>query len=287
MNRITLALLAGAAAIPVLADPAAGGTLGQWTPRQSFEGSTGDTIHYYLFTPAGVEAARRYPLVLWLHGGLKSNGVGGPNMPADAFYRDEHQKQQPCFVLRPVAVKGTNWVSPRGAGTASHAMPADPAPSMAVLLELLERVVKHHPIDAARLHVVGASMGGYGVWDLIARQPKRFASAIPICGGGDPSRAERLKDARIWIFHSSDDRIVPARGSRDMFQALAKARGETPHVQEDDQKTVYSCAGGAIRYTEFKQGGHNAWDRALNDADVLRWVFQPRRLPGNPAAPSM
>ena len=274
MNRIGWALVAAVAVIPVLADPAAGAAAGQWTARQPFEGTTGDTIHYYLFTPAGAETAKRYPLVLWLHGGLKSNGVGGPNMPADAFYRDEHQRQHPCFVLRPVAVKGTNWVSPRGAGTASHAMPADPAPSMTVLLELLDRVIKQNPIDPAGLHVVGASMGGYGVWDLIARHPKRFASAIPICGGGDPSQAARLKDMRIWVFHSADDRIVPPRGSRDMFQALAKARGETPAVQEDDAKTIHSCAGGAIRYTEFTRGGHNAWDRALRDPEVFRWVFQ-------------
>ena len=72
-----------------------------------------------------------------------------------------------------------------------------------------------------------------------------------------------------------------------MFQALAKARGETPDVREDDRKTVYTCAGGAIRYTEFKQGGHNAWDRALTDAAVFRWVFPPPRPPGDPLAPSM
>ena len=274
MNRIGWTLLAAVAVIPVLADPAAGAALGQWTARQPFEGTTGDTIHYYLFTPAGVETAKRYPLVLWLHGGLKSNGVGGPNMPADAFYRDEHQRQHPCFVLRPVAVKGANWVSPRGAGTASHALPADPAPSMTVLGELLDRVIKQNPIDPAGLHVVGASMGGYGVWDLIARHPKRFASAVPICGGGDPSQAARLKDARIWIFHSTDDRIVPPRGSRDMFQALAKARGQEPAVRKDDAKTIRSCAGGAIRYTEFARGGHNAWDPALRDPEVFGWVFQ-------------
>jgi predicted peptidase len=104
-----------------------------------------------------------------------------------AFYRDEHQRRQPCFVLRPVAIQGRNWVSPRGAGTGSHKLPAAPAASVTVLLELLDRTLKHHPIDPDSLHVVRASMGGYGVWDLISRQPKRFASAIPICGGADPS----------------------------------------------------------------------------------------------------
>jgi predicted peptidase len=248
---------------------------GTWTERQPFVGTSGQTIHFYLFTPSPLQAGRKYPLVLWLHGGLKSNGVGGPNMPADAFYRDADQAGHPCFVLRPVALQGKNWVSPRGAGTASHVQPAEPAASMAVLLELVDNVLKENPIDRRSLHVCGASMGGYGTWDLIERRPEMFASAAPICGGGDPQKAERLKDAKIWIFHSADDRIVPVAGSRDMFAALMKARGEKPVVEEDDRKVFSRSSDGRIRYIEFKSGGHNAWDRALGDPALREWMLGP------------
>ena len=246
-------------------------------PHQPFKGSTGDTIHFYFFTPEGVDATKTYPLVLWLHGGLKSNGKGGPHMPADAFYREEHHKIQPCFVLRPVAIKGKNWVSPRGAGKGSHDQPETPAASIPVLLELLDKTVKQHPIDRDRLHVIGASMGGYGVWDLIARRPKMFASAIPICGGGDPSKAAAIKHMRIWAFHSADDRIVPVRGSREMHQALVKAKGVKATVTDSADRVVSSTPDGCIRYAEFKTGGHNAWDRALRDPEVIRWVLAARK----------
>jgi predicted peptidase len=252
-------------------------TLGTWTERQPFRGANGQTIHYYLFTPKAAAAGRKLPLVLWLHGGLKSNGRGGPNMPMAAFYRDEHQKRRPCFVLRPVAIKGRNWVSPRGAGTGSHALPAKPAASIPVLLELLERTVRRHAIDPGGLHVVGASMGGYGVWDLIARRPKMFASAMPICGGGDPGKAAAIKHVKIWIFHSANDRIVPVRGSREMFAALMKARGEKPVVKEDAKAVAAASPDGRIRYTELKTGGHNAWDRALGSLDVIQWALGARR----------
>jgi len=244
-----------------------------WTQRQPFVGSTGDTIHFYLFSPAHIEPGGKYPLVLWLHGGLKSNGVGGPNMPTDAFYQEAHQRQHPCFVLRPVAIQGKNWVSPRGAGTGSHTQPAAPCPSVTVLMELLDVVLTQHPIDAGSLHVLGASIGGYGTWDVIARYPEKFASAIPICGGGDPDKAARIKDMKIWIFHSADDNIVPVRGSQEMFRALMQARGESPTVEEDDEKTVSMSADGKIRYTQFKHGGHNSWDRAMRSAEVIAWVF--------------
>jgi predicted peptidase len=117
-------------------------------------------------------------------------------------------------------------------------------------------------------------MGGYGVWDIITRWPDHFASAIPICGGGDPSLAARVKARRIWTFHSADDRIVPISGSRDMFQAIMKAREERPQIREDDKQIFASSTDGTIRYTEFKSGGHNAWDRPLSDEDVVEWVFQ-------------
>ncbi len=230
---------------------------GAWTERLPFTAVAGQTIHYYLFRPEAPDKGKRYPLVIWLHGGLKSNGKGGPNMPTGAFYKDQHQAKHPCFVLRPVAVKGQNWVSPRGAGTGAHTLPEKPSPSVAALMELLDKVTAAHPVDPKRVHVVGASMGGYGVWDVIARYPKRFASAIPICGGGDPSQAARIKNLKIWIFHSADDRIVPVSGSRKMFEALAQT------------------AGRRIRYTEYKSGGHNAWDRALTTPGLIEWVLGP------------
>lgn len=286
MNRVRVLLLTGVwSGVTLIVTPAvSGGTLGSWTARQPFQGSTGDTIHYYLFTPAKVEKAKKYPLVMWLHGGVRSNGRGGPNMPTDAFYKDEHQRRQACFVLRPVAVKGKNWVSPRGPKAVVHAQPARPAASIAVLLELLSKITAEHPVDTASLHVVGASMGGYGVWDLIARRPKMFASAIPICGGGDPSKAAAIQGMKIWVFHSADDRIVPPRGSREMFKALMKAKGRRPKIKEDKHKTVSSSADGRLKYTEYKKGGHNSWDRALREGDLLSWVFSLRPPTTAPAA---
>jgi predicted peptidase len=32
-------------------------------------------------------------------------------------------------------------------------------------------------------------MEGFGTWDAIQRKPELFAAAVPICGGGDVSKA--------------------------------------------------------------------------------------------------
>ena len=284
MRRIALALLiaAGLGIRPCPAGRRASVTLGTWTARQPFTGR-GGTIHYYLFTPKAAKPAGKYPLVVWLHGGLRSNGKGGPNMPTAAFYRDQHQRKRPCFVLRPVAIKGENWVSPRGAGTGSHLLPKRPAASVGLLMELLDRTVKRHPIDPNGVHLIGASMGGYGVWDVIARHPKRFASAIPICGGGDPTKALAIKHMRIWVFHAVNDPYVPVRGSRQMVAALMATTTGKPVVKQHADRIVRSSADGRIRYTEFRGGGHNAWDRALSDPQVIQWVLAPCRPATRPA----
>ncbi|MBE3100159.1 MAG: hypothetical protein IMZ44_23820 [Planctomycetes bacterium] len=285
LRRVGLALGVLVAVAAAFGAGKGGGTgqYGQWSEMQSFTSSAGDAINYYLFTPKAAGPGKKLPLVVWLHGGVKSNGTGGPNFAQDAFYRDEHQKDHPAFCLRPVAIKGQNWVSPRGAGTGTHKMPAEPSPSMKAALELIDKVIKECPIDESRLYVVGASMGGYGTWDIIQRYPGKFAAAMPICGGGDPLQAERMKDMAIWITHGEKDSIVSAKGSRDMFDALLKARAEQPVTKDEADRIVRASPDGRIRFYEYKGGNHNAaWDKGLTEPDLAEWFFSKSLAPKKP-----
>jgi predicted peptidase len=249
---------------------------GQWSEMRPFIGSSGDQITYYLFSPR-VETSEPIPLVVWFHGGLKSNGKGGPNLPQDAFYKDEHQQKYPCYILRPVAIRGQNWVSPRGAGTGIHPMPDEPSPSMNVVLELIEKTVQEHPVDRARLYLLGASMGGYGVWDVICRYPDLFAAAMPICGGGDPEQAKRIKHLPIWITHGEKDPHVPVEASRAMFDALIKVNSVPPVVRDEPTRMLKTSPDDRIRYYEYKEGNHNAgWDRGMSEPDLTEWFFGHR-----------
>ncbi len=252
---------------------------GTWSPMTPFTASTGGSINYYRFSPTGAKTGEKpLPLVVWLHGGLRSNGHGGPNLPQQAFYRDEHQGRHPAFVLRPVAIQGRNWVSPRGAKMGSHRMPDEPSASVKVLRELIREVVRAYPVDTRRVYVVGASMGGYGIWDLVQRHPETFAAAVPICGGGDPSLAGRIKEVPLWIFHGDRDPFVPVKASREMFTALLKARGGEPVAEETAERIDRRSPDGRIRYTEYKGGNHNAaWERGLADPELVEWVFAQAR----------
>src|SRR5262249_44984026 len=79
--------------------------------------------------------------------------------------------------------------------------PAAPSRPLEQVLALVKTLQAELPIDADRVYLVGLSMGGYGVWDLLCRAPSLFAAAVAICGGGDEAQAERLRGLPIWAFH--------------------------------------------------------------------------------------
>ena len=86
-----------------------------------------------------------------------------------------------------------------------------------------------------------------------------FAAVVPICGGGDPAMAERLKNVPIWAVHGDADKVVSPARSREMIEAV-------------------KAAGGSPQYTELKDVGHDSWTAAYNDPDgVLPWMFKQHR----------
>lgn len=123
-----------------------------------------------------------------------------------------------------------------------------------MVVQIMDSVEKEFSIDPARIYVTGQSMGGFGTWDIIMRYPKKFAAAIPICGGGDPSQAKNIAHLPIWTYHGDKDNAVPIAGTREMVEALKKADGN-------------------IKYSEYKDGGHNIWVRAWKEEDLTQWLF--------------
>ena len=120
-------------------------------------------------------------------------------------------------------------------------------------MQMIAKMQKELPIDPKRLYVMGLSMGGYGTWDALQRYPEKFAAAVPICGGGDETAADRIK-APVWAFHGDADGAVPVQRSRNMIEAIRKA-------------------GGKPKYTEYPGVGHNSWSAAFKDPELLKWLF--------------
>jgi predicted peptidase len=125
-------------------------------------------------------------------------------------------------------------------------------------LELMIAFQEKFPIARDRVYVTGISMGGFASWEALIRYPQKFAAAIPVCGGGDVSRADRIRDIPVWAFHGANDPTVPVECSRSMIAMIEKA-------------------GGHPRYTEYPGVGHNSWDRAYAEPELLSWLFSQKR----------
>lgn len=226
---------------------------------QKYDPQDGDVLLYRIYKPAKIEEQRRYPLVLFLHGA----GERGSDNSAQLRHgvRDilkwSIENDEPMIIVAPQCPPRHRWVEVDW-GRPDHDMPAQLSRPMQQVFGLLEKLQSELPVDKDRIYVTGLSMGGFATWDIIQRRPGIFAAAIPICGGGDAKLAGRIADIPVWAFHGSRDQVVMPERSRDMIEAM-------------------KAAGGAPRYTEYEGIGHNSWNRAYADADVLEWFFSQEK----------
>jgi predicted peptidase len=226
-------------------------------PSRTFtDAATGLALPYRLFVPAGSAAQNPCGLLLFLHGAGERGIDNQAQLKNDAlaWVAPEAQAGHPTIVVYPQCPSGMQWVeAPWVDGSYSLAKTAISKPMTAVMA-LLASLQKELPVDANRLLVTGPSMGGFGVFDILARNPGMFAGALALCGGGDPSQAAAIRALPLWVFHGDSDPAVPVRGSRQMVRALR-------------------AAGGSPRYTEIEGGGHNMWNIAYQNMEVLHWLL--------------
>ena len=208
-----------------------------------------------LLAPPAIEPGRRYPLVVFLHGAGERGRDNEkqlkylPTWMAEPALRERH----PCFLLAPQCREDERWVDISWADKKSTPQ-GPPTTDVLSVIAALNAVIAAEPVDPGRIYLTGLSMGGYGSWDLAARQPERFAAILPICGGGDEATAPRLAKLPIWCFHGDADKVVPVERSRTMIAAVR-------------------AAGGDPKYSELPGVGHDSWTPAYRDPAVLDWLF--------------
>lgn len=223
---------------------------------KEFDGPGGKLL-YRLYKPKAASDKNRLPLILFLHGAGERGDDNALQLKHCVKRFLQQQGKYPCFIVAPQCPKNKKWAEVDW-GAPTHQTPEKPSDSYASLIPLIDVLLKELPIDDKRLYVTGLSMGGYGTWDLITRLPDKFAAAVPICGGGDESKAATIAKVPQWIFHGGADSVVKTQRSRNMVEALKKA-------------------GGDPKYTEYPGMGHNCWDRAYGEAELWPWLFAQKR----------
>jgi predicted peptidase len=226
----------------------------------------GKEYRYRVWLPAHYTKIHRWPTVLYLHGsGERGDDDAAPLTaglpPALERYGDRYK----CIVVIPQCASNQEWYGEMEA----------------YALAALDQSIREFHGDAGRVYLTGVSMGGAGTW-YMARHRKRWAAIVPVCGevvrartdpfptdpppdiarivgSRDPygTLADMLGRMPVWAFHGAADTVIPPAESRQMVAAIRQR-------------------GGPVTYTEYAGVGHNCWDRAYADDDMVKWLLKQK-----------
>lgn len=227
---------------------------------QKYTNGTGDTLNYRLLNP-DYDTLRKYPLVIFLHG----SGERGSDNDAQLkwgvmnFATDENMMKYHAIVIAPQCPAKMQWSNfSRSKSSVEMQLLPSPSKPMELVIELIQQIIKKLPVDTNRIYITGLSMGGFGTYDAIERWPDLFAAAVPVCGGGDTSRAASIAHIPMWIYCGAEDAAVNPLHSLYMLQALTKA-------------------GAHPGFTQYPEVGHFSWLGAYSDPLMMAWLFRQHK----------
>ncbi len=229
----------------------------------------GVTYRFQIYVPEDFrrDEHKPWPILLFLHGRGErgSEGMFQTQIGLPLAVRD-HPERWPFIIVMPQCMFPNFWTDP---GMLDMAMSA-----------LDQEVIEFHT-DPARTYLTGLSMGGYGAWELARMYPRRWAAIVIAAGGIFWSYApERWQQATtlpaeyariightpVWMFHGSEDNVVPVRESELMYNAL-------------------KTAGGNVRFWIYQGLHHDSWARAYNEPELPRWLLS-HHLGADPEPPA-
>lgn len=202
---------------------------------------------YAVYVPGAYDAARRWPMIVFLNGRGEC-GTDGEKQATqglgNAIRRDPAAWPFVCvFPQKPDA--DSAWVDHE-----------------ALVLGVMEASEREFAIDGDRVYLTGLSQGGRGAWFLGTRHAARFSAIAPICGfGASEDLGRGVKGLAIWAFHGEADEVIKADESR----RLANAAG---------------ALGADVKLTLYPGVGHNSWDRAYQEEGLAEWFLRHRRRVG-------
>ena len=193
-------------------------------------------LDYVLRMPKGLAQSEKYPLVIYAH------GAGGRGREIQKIV--EH----PFFIETEPFLANAVSVAPQCYANSWFDI-------FEQLQDFIAYMIAQPYVDASRVYLIGASMGGYTTWQMAMTRPDWFAAIVPICGGGMYWNTARLKNMGVWAFHGEIDPTVLCEESKKMVERINKN-------------------GGNAKLTIWDGVGHNAWSPAFQYAPLWDWLFK-------------
>ena len=196
---------------------------------------------YTIRFPDGFSEDKKYPLIFFMHGA----GARGDDIEVlktnPLFEITKKYEDFPFVIFAPLCSTNT-WFD-----------------MFETIEELLKKAANLPYADETRIYGMGASMGGYGIWQLAMSLPEYFAAIAPVCGGGMHWNAGRLINVPVWAFHGALDGAVLVEESKKMVDRV-------------------NYTGGKAKLTIYEDVKHNSWVNAYSDPELFKWLLEQNNV---------
>jgi len=228
-----------------------------------------DTLYYRILMPQKMEQGKKYPLFIFFHGVGESGSDNESQLKYCAwrFLEQDARINYPSIVIFPqMPRRGRSASTPRQPSSVERTFVeidiADDesrlqrlnTPQVKISLEIIRDMVLKGQADPDRIYIGGLSMGGMITYAVLSAYPDWFAAAIPICGRSSrQSIGSWANKVPVWIFVGEKDESF-VEYNRDVDKILTLMRVDH-------------------KYTEYPDVGHNSWDPAFKEPELIPWVY--------------
>jgi len=202
---------------------------------------------YLLHLPPGYnDFGGPRPLIVYLHGAGETDKGLDVLKNCDLWYFAKchiPEEEFPFIVVSP-QTKKHGW---------------EPKQVVRFVEKIVNDPARRFRIDPERIYLSGVSMGGFGTFRTACEFPDDFAAIVPVCGGGEPEKAEHLLGMPVWAFHGDADDVVPYECSSKMVDAIKELGG--------DQASLTTLHG----------AGHGIAGDVYKRRDLYRWLLTQKK----------
>jgi predicted peptidase len=209
--------------------------------------NSGRERKYGMFVPLSYDPKIKYPVIIFLHG----LGEGGNDSKANlkvglAPFVADRAGDFPFIVLFPQ--------SPNGSWGEDSEQASD-------VIAILDEVSRKYSVDQDRVSLTGLSTGGYGTWAIGAKHKDRFAALVPMGSSASATKyCEQLVNMPIRSYHNNGDWAAAMWNDTSMVDRINMLGGHAEMFKTDGS-------------------GHNCWEIAYGETDMLEWLLTQRRRP--------
>ncbi|MGB1171418.1 MAG: alpha/beta hydrolase-fold protein [Flavobacteriaceae bacterium] len=217
---------------------------------------TKKTLPYRLLLPENYDSSKQYPLILFLHGVGERGNDNELQLThgSDFFLKNDVRKNFPAIVVFPQCSKNTYWAKVKSRQPYAFFKRKRKNEQLELVEEFINYVEDSFPIRSHQIYLGGLSMGGMGTLELVYRNPKKFAAAFSICGGAHSRWVRKLQHTPLWLFHGKKDQVISHEFSQQLYNGLLEKNAP-------------------VRFTSYPEHNHFIWNNALQENDLLEWVF--------------